>query len=92
MRKCFPHCSLLSQDIRHHPEMAYYRSCRACNRVVKTTPGWRTYHPAQSHRPARWMLQAAGVACNLTPPHPEVNIIAKLPQKQTRNHQESNMK
>lgn len=85
MRQRLPACSLFRQDIRHHPETADYKSCRAANRVFvqHLSEGLTTLLRAKVQLSGA--LQATGAVCNPTP-SPKANIITELPWKENQSH------
>lgn len=86
MHKRLPACS---QDTRHHPETAHYKSCRACNRVFEKHLSGRLTTLLRAKVQLSRTLQATGAVCN---PTPRVNISTEHPWNKTGTIQETNMR
>lgn len=93
MRKCLPACSLFRQDIRHHPETANYKSCRACNTVFgqHLSGGLTTLLRAKVQLSGA--LQGTGaVQSAIPPPPPKTASAQNFHGKKPRTIQESKMR
>lgn len=93
MRKRLPACSLFRQDIRHHPETAFYKSCRAWNRVFgqHLSGGLSTLLRAKVQL-SRALQGTGAVPSAMPPPPPKRTSAENFHGNKTGTIQESNMR